>query len=174
VVSTGAARAGDMIKANCGGLSFKVGMASGAREIQCFTAQQSDAPSDGAQGATADYETLVADHGSHLYRVDIGKAARNTYFHKNHIETMLAYFTELKEFERVGDEDDFEEFELVRFKANLFEKPVDCVGFLQYGGPSLTQSGPSGARSFVVGYDCWRNRTPKRSDIEDLLTSIED
>lgn len=171
-VSPVAASAGDLVKQNCDRLSFTVGKAADAKQVECFKARQSDVPSEGSQGATADYEVMVADSGSHLFRVDTGKAERNTYFHKSHIETMLSYFTELEELERAGDEPDFHDFELVRFQARLWKQPVDCIGFLQYGGPSLGQTGSHGARSFVVGYDCWRSRTPNRSDIEDLLTSI--
>jgi hypothetical protein len=171
-VSPSAALAGDLVKQSCDRLSFRVGKAADVKQVECFTARQSDAPSDGPQGATADYDVMVADSGSHVFRVDAGKAEPNTYFHKNHIETMLSYFTELEEFERVGDEPEFDDFELVRFQARLWKKAVDCIGFLQYGDPSIGQTGARGAKSFMVGYDCWRNRTPNRSDIEGLLTSI--
>jgi hypothetical protein len=162
-------------KVDCNRLSFSYGPAKDAQWTECYRFNQSEAPSDGADGLKAEFQDMLADIGSHVVHINAGKAGRNTYFRKESIRSMVEDFDELDKTEGWNDEDDFGDYELIRFRAVLWKVSADCVGFIKYGAAHISPSGGShGTSSYMVGYDCWRDGVPDRAKIEATLSAIHD
>ena len=159
-------------KVDCKRLSITVSTASDADWTECYRAKQRE-PGERADEVQADYQIMMADLRTHVLLIQTGKAGRNSYFFKDSIEARMKEYDELENRSDFTDESEFEDYELVRFQADLWKKPADCIGFLKYTHATYTQGGGGGAGSYTLGYDCWRNGAPDRATIEALLKSIK-
>ena len=163
-------------KVNCSRLSLEFPPAAQADWTECYRFHLSEPPNgEGAEGASADVEILMADIGTHVVHITSVLAGKDTYFDKVPASKKLSAFDELEKVETVESEPNFKRYQIIRFRASLWKTPTDCVGFVKYGGAAIGSGGSSyGARSYVAGYDCWRNGTPDRAQIEATLDAIDE
>jgi hypothetical protein len=163
-------------KVDCHELDLAFSPADKADWTECYRFHLSEPPSgEGAEGASVDVEILMADIGSHVVHISSALAGKDTYFDKVPASQKLKNFDELEKVESIGSEPDFRRYQIIRFRASLWKTPTDCFGFVKYGGATIGSGGSSyGARSYVAGYDCWRNGAPDRAQIEATLSAIKD
>jgi hypothetical protein len=171
LAASGAAAAG-MEKVDCSRLTMRIGAVSEADWTECYRVHESR-PGEWPDGTQADYQVLLADIRTHVLHIETGKAGRNTYFFKDSIRSRLKQFDELEKMSEPTEEPAFGDYELVRFRSNLWKAPTECIGFLKYTHASYTQGGGAGAGSYLVGYDCWRDGAPDLAAIEAMLGSIK-
>ncbi|MGH6939886.1 hypothetical protein [Hypericibacter sp.] len=165
----GAARAAE--KVDCSHLDLAFAPADKADWSECYVRHYSE----GAEEANAEVETLIADIGTHVVHITSVVAGRNTYFDKVPVSNKLSDYDELEDMRDVATEPGYDRYQIIRFRASLWKAETDCIGFLKYGGAMIAQGGNSyGARSYVAGYDCWRNGSPDRGQIEATLDAIDD
>jgi hypothetical protein len=170
LMATGSAQAAD--KVDCSRLDLQFPPAANADWIECEHFKHSDGHVD---GATADVEMMTADMGTHLVHIASVVAGMNTYFDKKPVSEKLRNWEELEKFADVRAESDFKRFQIIRFRASVWKTAVECFGFIKYMGASITQGGGSyGSKGYVTGYDCWRDGTPDRAQIEATLDAIDD
>lgn len=163
-------------KVECSRLDLEFPPADQADWAECYRFHQTSATSgEGAEGAAADIEILVADIGTHVVHIVSVVAGRDTYFDKTPVSKKLNSFDELEKIEDLETEPGFERYQIVRFHASIWSKPADCFGFVKYAGATISSNGTSiGARGYVAGYDCWRSGVPDRAKIEATLDAIND
>ncbi|HWA44470.1 MAG TPA: hypothetical protein VHA10_14745 [Hypericibacter adhaerens] len=124
---------------------------------------------------SADIETLIADIGTHVVHLTSTIAGPNTYFDKVPVSEKLRNYDELEKIKGLESEPGFGRYQIVRFQALLWNTPSQCFGFLKYRGATIGATGTAyGARGYVAGYDCWREGTPDRAQIEATLDAIDD
>jgi hypothetical protein len=116
---------------------------------------------------------MMSDLRTHVVHIEAGKAGPTSYFFKDSIESQLKEFDEIEDRSDFVEDGEFEDYDLVRFQAQLWKKKTDCVGFLKYTHATYTQGGGAGAGTYIVGYDCWRNGAPDRATVEAFLKSIK-
>ena len=169
VFASGAAQAAD--KVDCSRLDLKFSPADKAVWAECYAHHYSK----GEEEANADAESLIADIGTHVVHLTSVVAGRNTYFDKVPVSRKLGAYDELEDMTDVATEPGYDRYQIVRFRASLWKTETDCIGFLKYGGATIGQGGTSyGARSYLAGYDCWRNGAPDRAQIEATLDAIDE
>jgi hypothetical protein len=164
--------AAQLQKVDCKRLSLTIGAVSEADWTECYQAHESR-PGDWSTGIQADYQVLVADIRTHVLHIETGKAGANTYFFRDSLKSRLKEFDELEKMGELTEEPEFGDYQLARFQSKLWQVSTDCIGFLKYTRASYTQGGGSGAGSYLVGYDCWREGAPDRAAIEAMLGSIK-
>jgi hypothetical protein len=158
-------------KVDCSKLSLEFPPAEKADWSECYVLHYSE----GAEEANAEVETLIADIGTHVVHLTSVVAGRNTYLHKEPVSSKVGDYDELEDLTGVSTEPSCGRYQIIRFRASLWKTPTDCIGFVKYGGGSITQGGGTyGAHSYVAGYDCWRNGAPDRAQIEATLDAIDD
>ena len=158
-------------KVDCSQLSLEFPPADKADWSECYVYHYSE----GAEEANAEVETLIADIGTHVVHLTSVVAGRNTYFDKEPVSSKISDYDELEDVVTESTEPGFERYQILRFRATLWKAPADCIGFVKYGGGSITQGGSTyGAHTYLAGYDCWRNGAPDRSQIEATLDAIDD
>ncbi|QEX17878.1 hypothetical protein FRZ44_31810 [Hypericibacter terrae] len=161
-------------KVDCSRLDLQFSPHDKIDRIECKVIHWSD-PDDGAEGATAEFEILTADMGTHVARLSSVVAGKNTYFDKMPVSSKLRNWKELEGFTVVGTEPEFRRYQVIRFSASISETPMSCVGFMKYMGGAIGQTGSAiGAKGYLAGYDCWRDGPPDRAQIEATLDAIDD
>jgi len=168
--------AGAEEKVDCSRLDLSFPPADQADWTECYQHHYSESSSgEGAEDASADIEVLIADIGTHVVHLTAVIAGKNTYFDKVPVSEKLKSFDELEKVKDVLSEPNFERFQIIRFRASLWNTPTECVGFVRYRGATISVGGSAyGARGYVAGYDCWRKGSPDRAQIEATLSAIED
>jgi len=163
-------------KVNCSKLNLEFAPAAQADWTECYRFHDADAPDgEGAESRSADYEVLLADLKSHVVHLVSADTGQNTYFTKDPASHVIKEFDELERISNTESEEGFKRYQIVRFQASLWKTPVNCFGFVKYGGGAIGQSGGGmGAATLLAGYDCWRNATPDRAQIEATLAAIDD
>jgi hypothetical protein len=139
---------------------------------ECYRARQSG-QGERAGDLSANFEVMMSDLRTHVVHIEAGKAGPTSYFFKDSIESQLKEFDEIEDRSDFVEDGEFEDYDLVRFQAQLWKKKTDCVGFLKYTHATYTQGGGAGAGTYIVGYDCWRNGAPDRATVEAFLKSIK-
>ena len=158
-------------KVDCSHLDLKFPPAAKADWAECYARHYSK----GEDEANADAESLIADIGTHVVHITSVVAGRNTYFDKVSVSSKLGAYDELEDMKDVATEPGYDRYQVIRFRASLWKTRTDCIGFVKYGGATIAQGGTAyGARSYVAGYDCWRNGAPDRAQIEATLDAIDD
>ena len=166
----GAVAQADAEKVDCSRLDLKFLPADRVERIECELLHWSD-PND----ASAEIEMLTADMGTHVAHVASVVAGKNTYFDKMPVSSKLRNWKELEGFAVVGTEPEFRRYQIIRFGASISKTPMSCIGFMKYMGGAIGQTGSAlGAKGYVAGYDCWRNGSPDRAQIEATLDAIDD
>lgn len=169
---TGAQAAAE--KVECSRLDLQFSPADRIDRIECKVIHWSD-PDDDAEGASAEYEILTADMGTHVARLSSVVAGKNTYFDKMPVSSKLRNWKELEGFTVVGTESEYRRYQIIRFNASISETAMSCVGFMKYMGGAIGQTGSAiGAKGYLAGYDCWRDGAPDRAQIEATLDAIDD
>jgi hypothetical protein len=166
------ADAAPLEKVACQYITISVPAVSDADWTECYRAKQRE-QGERADAVAADYQVMLSDMRSHVLMIETGKAGNSTYFFKDSIQSRLKDFDELEDRSDFAEEPEFEDYKLVRFQAELWKKPTDCVGFLKYTHARYTQGGGAGAGTYTLGYDCWRDGAPDRKTVEALLTSVK-
>jgi hypothetical protein len=162
-------------KVDCSRLDLEFPPADRADWTECYQRHYSESSSgEGAEDASADIEVLIADIGTHVVRLTAVIAGANTYFDKVPVSEKLKGYDELEKVKDIQTEPGFERFQIIRFRASLWNTPTECVGFVRYRGATISVGGSAyGARGYVAGYDCWRKGSPDRAQIEATLGAIE-
>jgi hypothetical protein len=166
------ASAAALEKADCKRMTLTLRMEPDADWAECYRAHQSE-QGERADGITASFEVILADLRTHVLHIEAGKAGHTSYFFKDSLQSQLKEFEEIEDRSDFVEDDEFEDYDLVRFQAQLWKKRTDCVGFLKYTHATYTQGGGAGAGAYVVGYDCWRDGAPDRATVEAFLKSIK-
>jgi len=162
-------------KVDCSKLSLKFGPSAQADWTECYRFHDADTPDgEGAESRSADFKVLLADLKSHVVHLVSGDTGQNTYFTKEPASQIVKEFDELERIANTEGEDGFKRYQIVRFQASLWKTPVNCIGFVKYGGGAIGQGGGMGAATLLAGYDCWRDTPPDRSQIEATLAAIDD
>jgi hypothetical protein len=163
-------------KVDCSRLSLGFPPAAQADWTECYRFHDADVPDgEGAESRSADYEIIVTDLKSHVVHLVSADAGPNTYFDKKPASQLMKEFDELERVANTESEEGFKRYQVVRFRASLWKTPVTCFGFVKYGGGAIAQGGTSaGAATLLAGYDCWRDGTPNREQIESTLGAIDD
>jgi hypothetical protein len=173
--ASGADAAGDE-KVDCSRLSLEFPPAAQADWTECYKLHDSGVPEgEGAEGLSVDFEIIVTDLKSHVVRLVSGDTGQNTYFQKRPVSQIIKEFDELEDIAGTESEEGFKRYQIIRFSAHLWKAPVNCIGFVKYGGGAIGQGGSAmGAGTLLAGYDCWRSGAPDRSQIEATLGAIDD
>jgi hypothetical protein len=174
VTAAGAAHADD--KVECSKLDLEFPPADKADWTECYSFHLTEPPSgEGAEGASADVEIMLADIGTHVVHLTSVVAGKDTYYEKVPVSRKMSAFEELEKIEDMESEPGFERYQIVRFRALLWKESTDCIGFVKYAGAMISSGGSThGARGYLAGYDCWRNGVPDRAQIEATLDAIDD
>ena len=174
-VLLGASAAAADDKVDCSKLSLEFAPAAQADWTECFRFHNAKAPGDGAESLSSDFEVILTDLKTHVVRLVSADAGPNTYFLKRPASQVIREFDELDRISGTESEEGFKRYQVIRFTASLWQMPVNCFGFVKYGGAAIGQGGTSaGAATFLSGYDCWREGTPDRTQIEATLSAIDD
>lgn len=170
------AHASSRDKVDCSRLSLEFPPAAQADWTECYKVHDGDTPDGaGAEGGAVDFEFLLADIKSHVVRLVSGDTGPNTYFEKRPASQIIKEFDELEGIAGTESDQGFKRYQIIRFQAILWKTPVNCVGFVKYGGGAIGQAGSAmGAGTLLAGYDCWRNGAPDRSQIEATLSAIDE
>jgi hypothetical protein len=163
-------------KVDCSRLSLEFPPAAHAEWSECYRIHKGEAPDGvGAESLSVDYEIILADLKSHVVHLVSGDTGPNTYFNKQPVSHVLGDFDELEDVAGSETEEGFKRYQIVRFRASLWKAPVNCIGFVKYGGGAIGQAGSAmGAGTMLAGYDCWRGGPPDRTQIEATLSDIDD
>src|SRR5258707_12147050 len=103
LMSAGSTHAAD--KVECSRLDLEFPPADKADWAECYRFHQTSATSgEGAEGASADIEILVADIGTHVVHIISVVAGRNNYFDKVPASKKLNSFDELEKIEDMETE----------------------------------------------------------------------
>lgn len=166
------ASAATLEKIDCKRSTLTLLMEPDADWAECYRARQSE-QGERPDGLSADFQVVMADLRTHVVHIEAGKAGRTSYFFKDSIESQLKGFDEIEDRSDFVEDDEFEDYDLVRFQTQLWKQRMECVGFLKYTHATYTQGGGAGAGAYIVGYDCWRDGTPDRATVETFLKSIK-
>jgi hypothetical protein len=172
----GAANAYALDKVDCSRLSLEFEQIAQADWSECYRLHKGEAPEgEGAESLSVDYEIILADLKSHVVHLVHGDTGQNTYFNKQPVSQIIRGFDELEDIADTQSEEKFKRYQILRFRASLWKAPVNCIGFVKYGGGAIGQAGSAmGAGTLLQGYDCWRNGPPDRAQIEATLSAIDD
>lgn len=162
-------------KVDCSSLDFTYAPVAATDWSECYRYRESEAMGDDSAGDNSvRFEHMLVDQGSHVVRISEGRTGSSAYFRKQPVRAIMKEFSELVDISDWSDEKAYEGYELVRFRATLWQVSVDCVGFVSYDGQAISRRGSSlnGAEGLRGGYDCWRDGTPDRAKIEATLGAI--